>query len=536
MNAIREDCRLFAHYYNIVKGSITTFCDNEPVVKKLQKGWNMLRLRHTKGPDTDLQMLIRATIDNLRPAVSYTTKWVKGHQGNVADLQSLPREVALNIRMDHDTKLAYDLPYEWLSKGYVEVYPEEGCAVYIENRKVTSALRQTLLDRWHEKEALEYLQQRHGITATILRYPHWPALHFALQKVSMHQRATAVKAIHRHLPTQEKLFNQGRVTMCSLCPRCLEDEETNAHVFCCQNDEALTQRKKDWYELWKQLVQFKTSAIIARTWRHFLLPLVGLPLPPFAEDSIPETHGDTEYLLNVAIYEQSQIGWDRLLLGMGSMVWRSLQQRLDSENPKPLQRSANSWINSAIHQLLKFSLRCWKHRNRHIHGKTRQEKQQKALNAARDRIKTIYHSPPQLDPQFRSIFEIPLLQRLRLPLFAAEQWLSLIDHQVKVTKHNLKILLRQHIPINQHFSQMEIEARKQTIRRQQSPSKDTPRKARYRAVQLATKAMRDKLYAPKPRQLPAQTRSTGRPYSRHKPRRQNDGTITRHLLTRRHPP
>lgn len=170
----------------------------------------------------------------------------------------------------------------------------------------------------------------------------------------------------------------------------------------------MTQRKKDWLELWKQLTKIETSNIIARTWRHYLLPLVGLPLPPFIEDSLPETYGDTEYLLHVAIYEQSQIGWDKLLLGMGSMVWRSLQQHLDSENPKAPRRKADDWLNSAIHQLLKFSLRCWKQRNHQIHGSTRQEKQQKALTAACEKIQTVYSSPPTLDPQFRSIFEIPL--------------------------------------------------------------------------------------------------------------------------------
>jgi len=71
---------------------------------------------------------------------------------------------------------------------------------------------------------------------------HWSALQFALKKLSVHRRATVVKAIHRHLPTQAKLFEQGRVTMCSLCPRCLQDEETNAHVYCCQNEDALKQR------------------------------------------------------------------------------------------------------------------------------------------------------------------------------------------------------------------------------------------------------------------------------------------------------
>ena len=101
-------------------------------------------------------------------------------------------------------------------------------------------------------------------------------------------------------------------------------------------------------------------------------------------------------------------------------------------------------------------------------------------------------------------------------LFATEQWLSLIDHQIKVTKHNLKILLQQHVPITRHFGHMEITAAKQAIDRQQSPSKkDTPRKARHRAIQSANKAMRARLYAKKQRPRQARLHPTRRCPSRH---------------------
>ena len=222
---------LFTHFYSIAKGKISTFCDNMGVVNKMQKGWEMLRLRHTKGTDTDLQMLLRAAIDNISPAVTYTTKWVKSHQDDVEDLCTLSREAALNVQMDHGTKLAYDLPDDWLPKEYVNIYPSEGCAVYINDRKISSALRPTLLDKWHEREALEYLSKRHNITGTLVQFPHWHALQHALKKLSHHRRATAVKAIHRHLPTQEKLFLQGRVAMSSLCPRCLADTVRQMTMF-----------------------------------------------------------------------------------------------------------------------------------------------------------------------------------------------------------------------------------------------------------------------------------------------------------------
>lgn len=83
---------LLTHFYSIAKGKITTFCDNTRVVNKMQKGWEMLRLRHTKGADTDLQMILKAAIEKISPAVTYTTTWVKSHQDDDGNIQSLSIE------------------------------------------------------------------------------------------------------------------------------------------------------------------------------------------------------------------------------------------------------------------------------------------------------------------------------------------------------------------------------------------------------------------------------------------------------------
>ena len=66
-----------------------------------------------------------------------------------------------------------------------------------------------------------YILDRHGLTDTLFRNIRWPSLRYSLKKLSYHRRATAVKALHRHLPTQDKLFNQGKIAMTSMYPRCL---------------------------------------------------------------------------------------------------------------------------------------------------------------------------------------------------------------------------------------------------------------------------------------------------------------------------
>jgi len=228
---------LLAQCAGIIGGKLISYCDNKAVVQKLQKGWQVWRYRHTKGADGDLQAQLKQTLQELHATndITYETRWVKGHQDDNGDIQTLPRQVALNVRMDNDTKQAYALPQQWQTQRHIPVFRSEGCAVYIGDRKITYNLHLNLSERWHEEEAKSYLLQRHHINAELLPLVYWQAMRHGLSKLSPHRRATAVKAIHRHLPTQAKLFQQGRVAMSSLCPRCLQSTETNAHIFCCSH-------------------------------------------------------------------------------------------------------------------------------------------------------------------------------------------------------------------------------------------------------------------------------------------------------------
>ena len=83
---------------------------------------------------------------------------------------------------------------------------------------------------------------------------------------------------------------------------------------------------------------------------------------------------------------------------------------------------------------------------------------------------------------------------------------------------------------------MELEAAKQAAVRNQSPTKDTPRRARHRAIQFANKAMRAKLYAPKQTSLAHSAGGTRRRPLRDQPSRRPIGPTSRRPAPRHHPP
>lgn len=155
----------------------------------------------------------------------------------------------------------------------------------------------------------------------------------------------------------------------TLSPWCIHAEETNAHIYCCMNDEALKQRKLDWFELWKELHKCTTANIIEQTWRYYLQPLLGIPLGNSVIEGLTIAHGEVTALLQQAIQEQTGI----VLLGLGKATWKAIQDTIDSANPNAPKRNATDWMNSAVYHLIKFSLRCWKCRNAMIHGASHKE-------------------------------------------------------------------------------------------------------------------------------------------------------------------
>ena len=169
------------------------------------------------------------------------------------------------------------------------------------------------------------------------------------------------------------------------------------------------------------MAKCRTANVIEQTWRYYLQPLLGIPLGGSIIEGLQIAHGDVADMLHIAVEEQSAIGWEKLLLGLGSTMWKRIQATIDAANPKPPQRDATAWMNTAIHTFIKFSLRCWKERNLMINGRTGVEQRQIALQKARDNIRELYQNPPKLAPRFPSIYEIPLEHRLKMSLHTAEQ-------------------------------------------------------------------------------------------------------------------
>jgi len=139
---------------------------------------------------------------------------------------------------------------------------------------------------------------------------------------------------------------------------CCGDESA---IFCCPNDDALKQPRVDWQDLLKQLQQGRTASVIERTWQYNLQQRADIPLGDSIIDGLTIAHGELANLLKLAVNEQTIIGRDKFMLGMGSSTWITIQEMIDAANPNRPERTASDWLNTAIHHLLKFSIHCWEY-------------------------------------------------------------------------------------------------------------------------------------------------------------------------------
>jgi len=56
-----------------------------------------------------------------------------------------------------------------------------------------------------------------------------------------------------------------------------------------------------------------------------LQPILGIPLGGSIIEGMTIAHGELGELLTIAVAEQTDIGWEKLLLGLGSTPWKTIQ-------------------------------------------------------------------------------------------------------------------------------------------------------------------------------------------------------------------
>jgi len=198
--------------------------------------------------------------------VQCTRRWVKGHQDRKMPLHEIDEEGRLNMEVD---KLATQA-YNQIGAGHTEaegtVFAAEVYRIMIDGAKVTSKVKQRVIDQCGAEAIRQYMLHKHQLSEGKFDRINWFALAAYLRTFSLQRRATQVKLHHNWIPTNSFLFQQRRVQS-DKCPLCESAVETASHVRWCKSPGARRFRKERMEQLVRELRGANTSPEIIQCWQ-----------------------------------------------------------------------------------------------------------------------------------------------------------------------------------------------------------------------------------------------------------------------------
>jgi hypothetical protein len=192
----------------------------------------------------------------------------------------------------------------------------------------------------------------------------WEAHGAALMSLESSTRTSVHKYIHKRIACnkRERRFYRYRDDVCTSCGNATE---SYCHIIRCKTcNKRINLRKKYLSDLSDKLkitgTHEDTTCVIIT---HILAWLNDTETPQL-KDLVP----DATKHLELAVAEQSKLGWHQWFRGRISITWGHLYKN-DIKNPNPLllYPSADRWGKDIIHLTFKFVMECWYLRNKCEH-------------------------------------------------------------------------------------------------------------------------------------------------------------------------
>ena len=191
---------LLAQQYGHRRGTLTSVCDNQGVLRREERAAYDIQLGSHKEAEADLLLTMREWAR--RSPYRVHLRWVKGHQDEDTPVEKLSLLAKLNVEMDELAESVHNSTFPFKTTMDQEVLPAERWALFLDSEKVTTKLRDRVLHRCHSVDLVSYVAKRHSLSEHDIEHIAWSALHAYLRRQKMARRAVVVKYLHDWLPTK----------------------------------------------------------------------------------------------------------------------------------------------------------------------------------------------------------------------------------------------------------------------------------------------------------------------------------------------
>ena len=429
ISGIVETIGILCARHSITSGAIEVGLDGDQAMKTIFGEWPL----HPKQADYDLLKDLRKKI-SLSP-LTWTGRWVAGHQDDSLRFEELDRWSQLNVECDGLAKAYWNsctTSNSWIpNKGFAD----EGWSIWIDGKKLTKIDKYALYDHVFSRRTKAYWSKKHNLTPELITTINWDACHHALKQLPFGKRRWLLKHATGFcgVGKMEKIRgNQDHAE----CPRCGQLEDA-PHIARCRGDgtDAVFDVAVQALEL-KMIESFTAPAILSalgtriRQWRKH-----SRGQAPDQATRLPRYHSHDEWGIQAAVTAQDKIGWYNLLLGRMSHKWSDAQQKyLESLGKRTTGRR---WTIAIISKLWDITWDMWQHRN-HIKHNTLHPQKQLVMNSIALRIDDLYEQgPARLLPRDKSLFQKPPETLKQGTFIEQEQWITsvLLANQRAETAH-----------------------------------------------------------------------------------------------------
>jgi len=428
---------------------IELLCDNEALVKKVEKMWKSTRPtfpNDTLAPSWDV---LQRIIMNLKKFPEESSiRWIPSHQDSKTPVEKLPPAARLNVHAD---KLAAQFQQQSPNHQHnldPPMIDGAGCHLVINDYIIASKHKRTARDVLREKALLRYIQEKYKWTDHTIQGIDWDSHKQAVNSWTYAHRKESLtrspptflrKFLHGWLATGKMVSRYNATLYPKECQSCQHPIEDQTHFLKCS-------ARADWRNKFRDaLRKHSTTAETDPMLTEIMLEGI---IRWLTETPYPNPHHRLPPQYQELHTEQSTIGWDQLLYGRWSRHWRTLQQQhlIDNNIPCTPRNSDISWMTGHITLIWNELYGAWKLRNQDRHGKEEEIQRQIKLNQVKRQIRVLYNLQPlcNLTNHRKWFYATPDEHFLREPsLTQLQNWVTTYDPMIRA-RARIQQQLNQH--------------------------------------------------------------------------------------------
>ncbi len=337
--------------FQITSGAIEIGLDGQQALIAASEEWPL----NIAQPDFDLLKDIRAKAKKLPLKIKW--HWIKGHQDDSIDYQHLDSWAKNNVQADTMAKLYWNhcekhgkrLPnQEFGDEGWTYRYNTSKRSRFTKKDIYEELFGDTTRDHWINKQQIT-VDQIHSID--------WDNCERAIKRLPFSRQLWLSKHASGHCAVG-RMMKMRKHWEHSMCPRCLQDNETTEHVLLCQDPRATEHFERLSTKLDQDLVTMETAPELRRT---IIRKITNWRRRRRVTAQVTNKYGERE-----ASEHQDQIGWTNFMLGRMAPEWAAAQQYYYDWLGR--RKTGRRWLVAITVKLLNLSWDMWDHRNKILHS------------------------------------------------------------------------------------------------------------------------------------------------------------------------